>query len=334
MRKISIAVNWQGPLDLQATIEEARIADDSGVHLMSVAEAWGRDAFVILTALAGATTRIHLGTSIVNIFSRTPAALAQHFTTLDSLSGGRMVIGLGTSGPQVIEHFHGMPFKMPVTRMRETIEIINSLVAGIPLHYHGKVFTLDRGFTLRDYQPTATRNHIPIFVGAQGPVSVKMTAEVADGWLPARTMRSQWTDQVREFRQLVADAGRDPESVEIEGPGGARVTNDPSAAYQSTRLQTAFYMAKMGDLHYKHFQDIGLGEVADEVRRQWRENGSAAAYAAVPDDVVQELSFAGPVEACVEWIEAQREAGYNMSRVSVDEQDLKKREVIYRQLVG
>jgi F420-dependent oxidoreductase-like protein len=334
MRRVALGVNWQGAFDVHAAIADAKAADAAGVDLITVAEAWGRDAFTTMTLLAYETKNIHIGTSIINIFSRTPAALAQHFTTLDSLSGGRMVIGLGTSGPQVIEHFHGMPFKMPVTRMRETIEIINSLVAGIPLHYHGKVFTLDRGFTLRDYQPTATRNHIPIFVGAQGPVSVKMTAEVADGWLPARTMRSQWKDQVREFRQLVADAGRDPESVEIEGPGGARVTNDTAAAYQSTRLQTAFYMAKMGDLHYKHFQDIGLGEVADEVRRQWRENGSAAAYAAVPDDVVQELSFAGPVEACVEWIEAQREAGYNMSRVSVDEQDLKKREVIYRQLVG
>ena len=100
-----------------------------------------------------------MATGIVNTYSRTPGALAQHFATLDELSGGRMIIGLGTSGPQVIEHFHGVAFNPPLTRMREYVEIINLLMAGQPLNYAGKVFKLERGFTLRFEPP---RKHVPI----------------------------------------------------------------------------------------------------------------------------------------------------------------------------
>src|SRR5208337_1573644 len=148
-RKLAVGVNWQGKPDFKKTIESAKVAEAAGIHSIWVAEAWGRDAFTLLTLLAEHTGKIQLGTSIVNIYSRTPAALAQHFATLDELSGGRMIIGLGTSGPQVIEHFHGVPFNPPLTRMREVVDIINLLMAGQPLNYPGKVFKLARGFTLR-----------------------------------------------------------------------------------------------------------------------------------------------------------------------------------------
>ncbi len=128
-RKLTIGVNWQGRFDFKALIERAKLADQAGIHSIWVAEAWGRDAFTLLTLLAEHTHKIQLATSIVNIYSRTPAALAQHFATLDEFSGGRMIIGLGTSGPQVIEHFHGVPFNPPLTRMRETVDIINLLIA-------------------------------------------------------------------------------------------------------------------------------------------------------------------------------------------------------------
>jgi len=99
-RKLAVGVNWQGKPDFKGTIEKAKIADAAGIHSIWVAEAWGRDAFTLLTLLAEHTSKIQLATSIVNIYSRTPAALAQHFGTLDELSNGRMIIGLGTSGPQ------------------------------------------------------------------------------------------------------------------------------------------------------------------------------------------------------------------------------------------
>ena len=141
-RKLTMGLNWQGKLDFKAIIERVKIADEAGIHSMWIAEAWGTTPFTLLTLLAEHTKKIHLGTSIVNIYSRTPAALAQHFGTLDELSGGRMIIGLGTSGPQVIEHFHGIKFNPPLTRLKEYVDIINLIMAGTPLNYNGKIFKL------------------------------------------------------------------------------------------------------------------------------------------------------------------------------------------------
>src|SRR5712672_4208259 len=148
-RKVSISFNWQGPMDYDQALARVRFAEEAGVDTAWVAEAWGRDCFTILALMARETQHMLLATGIVNTYSRTPAALAQHFATLDELSGGRMIIGLGTSGPQVIEHFHGVKFNPPLTRMRETVEIINLIMAGTPLNYDGKIFQLKRGFTIR-----------------------------------------------------------------------------------------------------------------------------------------------------------------------------------------
>ncbi|MSP22197.1 MAG: LLM class flavin-dependent oxidoreductase [Dehalococcoidia bacterium] len=334
MHKISIGVNWQGHLDLAATIEEARIADDSGVHLMSVAEAWGRDAFVILTALAGATSRVHLGTSIVNIFSRSPAALAQAFITLDTYFGHRMVIGVGSSGPQVIEHFHGVKFDRPLQRMREYIEIINSITAAEPLHYHGKIFNLDRGFTMRDHQPPADRRHIPIHVASITPKSIEQTAEIADGWIPIFVPRDQWGAQIKIAHDALRAAGRETSAFDIRSGGSVTVTDNPDGAYQKIREGAAFYIAQMGDFYYEHFLRIGLADEANTVRAAWREGGSKAGIAAIPDDLARSLGYAGPVEGCIEWLDAQQEAGYTIHGVSIDERDPKKRAEIYRKLVG
>src|SRR5229473_7928349 len=131
-RRVSISFNWQGPMDYDQALARVRLAEEAGVDTAWVAEAWGRDCFSILALMARETRRIKLGTGIVNTYSRTPAALAQHFATLDEISGGRMIIGLGTSGPQVIEHFHGVKFNPPLTRMKEYIEIINTLMRNEP----------------------------------------------------------------------------------------------------------------------------------------------------------------------------------------------------------
>lgn len=334
MRKISIGVNWQGPLDLQATIEEARIADDAGVHLLSVAEAWGRDAFVILTALAGATTNIHLGTSIVNIFSRTPAALSQAFITLDTYFGHRMVIGLGSSGPQVIEDFHGVKFDRPLQRMREYIEIISAISAAEPLHYNGKIFKLDRGFTMRDHQPPADRRHIPIHVASITPKSIHQTAELADGWIPIFVPREQWPTQVAIAHKALREAGRDTSTFDIRSGGSVSVTANPEAAYGKIKENAAFYIARMGDFYYEHFLRIGLADEANAVRAAWRDGGSKAGIEAVSDELAQSLGYAGPVEGCVEWLDAQQEAGYTIHGVTIEEREPARRAEIYRKLVG
>ena len=123
MRKLSILLAWNGN-NSEQLIAEAKLADESGIDALFVAETWGQDPFTLLTLLAYETRHVKLGTAVANIYARTPAVLAQHFATLDQLSNGRMIIGLGTSGPNVIEHFHGVKFEKPFTRMRGCIAVI------------------------------------------------------------------------------------------------------------------------------------------------------------------------------------------------------------------
>jgi alkanesulfonate monooxygenase SsuD/methylene tetrahydromethanopterin reductase-like flavin-dependent oxidoreductase (luciferase family) len=205
VRNLSIGIDLQSAPDIDNAIEHAKIADDAGVDALFVPEAWGRDAFTILAVLARETRRIKLGTSIVNVYSRSPGALAQHFATLDELSGGRMIIGLGTSGHRVIEHFHGVEFGLPLARLREYVEIINMLMRQEPLHYAGRIFNLERGFKLR-FEPL--RDHIPIWIASLTPKSVKQTAEIADGWLPIFIPKERWKDQLGGFFDAVKAAGR------------------------------------------------------------------------------------------------------------------------------
>ena len=153
-------------------MKRARIAEDVGVESLWVAEAWGRDAFSMLTQLALETKKIQLGTAIVNVFSRTPAVLAMTFGTLDELSGGRAMIGLGSSGANVIEHWHGVKFDKPATRLREYIEIINTIMRRQKLDYDGKVFQMSRGFTM---QFPTVREHIPTYIASITPKSMEQT---------------------------------------------------------------------------------------------------------------------------------------------------------------
>src|SRR5579863_4354798 len=252
-RKLAIGVNWQGKFDFKALVDRAKIADAAGIHSIWVAEAWGRDAFTLLTLLAEHTNKIQLATSIVNIYSRTPAALAQHFGTLDELSNGRMIIGLGTSGPQVIEHFHGIPFNPPLTRLREYIDVINMLMAGTPLNYAGKLFKLSRGFTMRF---ETVRKHVPIWIASLNKKSVELTAQKADGWLPVMIPLGGLKGAIADFRASATAAGR-------EAPGGVIVTNNVDRAMAAHAANVGFYAARMGTFYSEQLTRFGFGaEVA------------------------------------------------------------------------
>jgi F420-dependent oxidoreductase-like protein len=329
-RQISISVNWQGTLDYKALLERVQIADAVGVHSAWVAEAWGRDAFTILTLMADRTRHIHLGTAIVNIYSRTPAALAQHFATLDELSGGRMIIGLGTSGPQVIEHFHGITFNPPLTRLKEYIEIINTLMRGEPLKYSGKLFNLQRGFTLR---LTPVRNHIPIYLATLHAKSVRLTAEMADGWLPVMIPLPQLKDEIEAFRRLSGAAGRSAQAVAVRAPGVVTVTNNVEKVRAEAAGTLAFYIGRMGTFYAEQLTRHGYGDAVQAVKKGW-EAGSRAATAAVPANLLDAISYVGSVDACSERLQAQEESGVDIHSIHVDAADNHEYEQMLQKLVG
>jgi F420-dependent oxidoreductase-like protein len=330
-RILSMSFNWQGLMDYEQACACVRLAEEAGVDTVWVAEAWGRDCFTILTLLARETKRIKLGTGIVNCYSRTPAALAQHFATLDELSGGRMVIGLGTSGHRVIEHFHGVPFQPSLTRLREYVEIIRMILAGEPLKYQGKLFRLERGFRLR-FPPV--RRRIPIFIASLTPKSVAQTAAIADGWMPVMIPLQRLGQEVGTFRQLVRGAGRNPQSVIVRSPGAVTVTQDIDKAREESKAHLAFYITNMGDFYREQLIRLGYEEAVSSVRNAWDEGGRAAGTAAVPDALVESLFLAGPVEACVERLEAQAAAGIDMHTVRVEANDPRETVKILQRLVG
>ncbi len=327
---ISVGIDWQGSIDYPAIIERVKIADAAGVHSVWIPEAWGRDAFTILSVLAHETRHIQLGTGIVNIYSRTPAALAQHFATLDELSGGRMIIGLGTSGAQVIEHFHGVPFEPPRTRLKEYIEIINTLMRGDRLNYRGKLFNLQRGFTLR-FQPV--RNQIPIYLATLNAKSLKLTAELADGWLPIWLPMKKLKAEIDAVRSMSVAAGRPANAVSVRAPSAVAVTPRADEARAAHAGAAAFYIGRMGVYYAAHLTRLGYGETVEQVKSAWQ-NGSRAAAEAVSDELVNETLCAGPVEACLERMQVQEECGVDIHTVSVEAAENAEYERILTKLVG
>jgi F420-dependent oxidoreductase-like protein len=330
-RTLSMSFNWQGPMDYEQACTRVHVADEAGVDTVWVAEAWGRDCFTILTLLARETKRIKLGTGIVNTYSRTPAALAQHFATLDEFSGGRMIIGLGTSSHRVIEHWHGVPFQPSLSRLREYVEIIRMILAGEPLKYPGQVFRLERGFQLR-FQPV--RPSIPIFIASLTPKSVAQTAKIADGWMPVMIPLERLKGEVAAFRQLVREAGRDPQRVIVRSPGSVTVMSDIEKARAESKAHLAFYITNMGEFYREQLIRLGYEEAVSKVRKAWDAGGRAAGTAAVPDALADSLFFAGPVEACLERLAAQDEAGIDMHTIHVEVDGAREAAKILEQLVG
>lgn len=330
-RRLSIGFNWQGALDYDAAIERVRLADEAGIDTVWVPEAWGRDCFTILALFARETSRIQLGTGIVNTYSRTPAALAQHFATLDEVSRGRMIIGLGTSGHRVIEHWHGIPFQPSLTRMREYVDIIRIILSGEPLKYTGKVFNLERGFRLR-FQPV--RAAIPIFIASLTPKSVVQTATIADGWMPVMIPLPQLGQEVTRFRKMVREAGREPHCVTVRSPGAVTVTQEVEKVRHENKAHIAFYVTNMGDFYREQLTRLGYGGAVQQIRQAWDQGGRAAGTEAVPDDLVDSIHFAGPVEACVDRIAALEDAGVDMISIRIDDVGFREIEAVYHKLQG
>src|SRR5438874_8652382 len=171
--------NFPGPWS--EVMEKVKLADELGYDSIWLGESWGYELFTSMADLVRATSRIKIGAGIANIYSRTPALLASTVATLDERSGGRIILGLGPSGANVIEHWHGVPFQKPVQRTREYVEIIRMILRGEPLIYHGEIFNLERGFKLRF---TPLRPDLPMYIAAMGPTNMFQCGEFDDGVLP------------------------------------------------------------------------------------------------------------------------------------------------------
>jgi F420-dependent oxidoreductase-like protein len=293
--KLGLTLPYEGSLPFPEAVELAQRAEALGFDSIWVPEAYGTDAISMLGALAARTERIQLGTGIVNVFSRTPALLAQTAATLDLISGGRFILGLGTSGHQVVRGWHGMAFEQPLLRMRETVAIVRQVLRRDRLLFDGQVFKLEQGLKLLARPVRAT---VPVYLATLTPGGLRLTGELADGWIP--TLFSP--DHMDLFRpELEAGArvsGRSLDSLAIAPYVPVSIDDDRARAREALKPWVALYVGGMGSRRKNFYNDVvsqyGYADDARALQELYLGGKQLEAIRRVPDALVDAITIAGP----------------------------------------
>jgi F420-dependent oxidoreductase-like protein len=305
--KLGLQLGYWGAQPPEGVAELVAAAETAGFDAVFTAEAWGSDAFTPLAWWGRETSRVRLGTSIVQLSGRSPASIAMHALTLDHLSGGRVILGMGVSGPQVVEGWYGQPFAKPLARTREVVGIIRRVLAREepvtndgphhPLPYAGPG-SVGLGKPLRSITHPL-RADLPIWLGAEGPKNVAQTAEIADGWIPifytpgSASMYQPWLDE--GFARPGARRTRD--TFEIAANCHLQVTDDPQSVIDLLKPVVALYMGGMGakdqNFHKNVFERMGYAAVTDQVQELFLAGKREQAAALIPDRLVDDLHIIG-----------------------------------------
>lgn len=307
--RLGLALGYWGPRHrgpdpgrLSLALEAERLGYDS----VWTAEAWGSDAFTTLTWIAAHTRRLRLGTAVAQMAARTPTATAMHALTLDHLSGGRLLLGLGLSGPQVVEGWYGRPFPAsPLTATREYVDVVRQVLRRTaPVTLDGRYHPLpydgpDATGLGRPLKPIVhpLRPGLPVLLGAEGPRNIAQTVRIADGWLPL-----YWSP----FRtELYAEAlAAAPEGFMVAPLAQARLCSDVAEGLRPVKAMLGFYIGGMGharrNFHAALMARMGFADAARRVRELFLAGRREEAVAAVPDDFADEISLVGPRERIAE----------------------------------
>jgi F420-dependent oxidoreductase-like protein len=317
--KLSTMLMYDGnPRDAADQVVEL---EKAGLDTVWVAEVYGFDSPTLMGYLAARTETIEIGAAILNIYSRTPGVLAQTAAGLDNVSGGRAILGLGASGPQVIEGWHGLPYDKPLTRTREVVDIVRAALRRETLEYHGKVFDLplpaDQGLGLGKPLKMLTkpeRSVVPIYVAALGEKNVAGTAEYADGWLPflfaPEKADAVWGEPLR------AGAAKRPAELgplEVVAGGMVAIGDDVKHLLDLARPMVALYVGGMGakgkNFYNSLAQQYGYEKEAAEIQELYLGGNKRDAEALVPTELLEMCNLVGPASYVQERIAAFREAG-------------------------
>jgi alkanesulfonate monooxygenase SsuD/methylene tetrahydromethanopterin reductase-like flavin-dependent oxidoreductase (luciferase family) len=295
--------------DRKLYLRAAQLADELGYHSFWLPEAWGYEVFALLTEMAVHTKRIQLGTGIINVFSRTPGLIAMSAATVDEISEGRLILGIGTSGKNVIEGFHGRPFDKPLSQVKDVIKVTRALLAGQKQSDAGATLTQYRPFKL-EMKPL--RPAIPIYVAALRQKAIEQIGECADGWIP-----TFWPyDKLAEGRAWIAAgalrAGRDASKI-VTAPF---TTALPMAGVGGTAMAKqiiAFYVGGMGDYYIELLTRFGFGEDCKKVAGLYQDKATRAQAAdAVSDAMIEALTITGDPAHCVAELRRRRSLGMDL----------------------
>jgi len=282
-------------------IQAAQQIENLGYDSIWVPELWGRDAFTFLSQLAVYTQRVRIGSAIVNIFGRSPATLATTAASLDETSNGRFVLGMGLSGPIVIQDWHGIKWEKPLQRTREYFEIIRLILSCERVNYDGQIFKL-KGFQLpKHFQPT--RADLPLFLAALGPKNMKLAGEIADGWFPIWSPVSKNEQMIAMVQKAAKDAGR-PKVEVAQFILTAVSEQNPEEVKMLMRKHIAYYVGGMGEVGGRNFyfnilDRLGYGKAANEIRMVWERDYQEMAAAKVSDELLDELAVVGTPDECI-----------------------------------
>lgn len=328
--KLGLQLGYWGAQPPANAAELVVEADRSGFDAVFSAESWGNDAFTPLAWWGSSTERIRLGTSVAQMSARTPTNCAMHALTLDHLSGGRAILGLGVSGPQVVEGWYGQPFQKPLARTREYVSIVRQVLAReaavrndgphYPLPYTGPG-SLELGKPLKPITHPL-RADLPIWLGAEGPKNVALTAEIADGWLAIyytprlAPMYNEWLDE--GFAR--PGARRSREDFEIAATCQVIVTDDRQAEIDKLRPITALYVGGMGaaemNFHAQVYTRMGYGDEVAEIQQLFLSGRKDEAAAIVPDQMVTDTMIIGNVDEVRTQVKEWEDAGVTMLLVT------------------
>ncbi|MFI9200613.1 LLM class F420-dependent oxidoreductase [Streptomyces sp. NPDC053048] len=310
--RLGLALGYWGRRPDPRHLTLARHAERLGYHSVWTAESWGSDAFTPLTWIAAHTRRIRLGTAVAQMAARSPTATAMHALTLDHLSGGRVLLGLGLSGPQVVEGWYGRPFpRSPLTATREYVDVVRQVLRReAPVALDGRFHPLPRtgpgttglGKPLRSITHPL-RPGLPVLLGAEGPRNVAQTARIADGWLPL-----YWSPERTDLHTEALAAA--PEGFMVAPLVRARLCVDVAEGLRPVKTMLALYVGGMGhasrNFHAGLMARMGYGEQARAVQELFLSGRREEAVAAVPDAFADEISLVGPRERIAERLELWR----------------------------
>ena len=301
--------------DWSDVVRFATESEKLGVDFAWSAEAWGLDAVAPLGFLAARTSRMKLGTGIMQISARAPSMTAMTALTLAAISDDRFVLGLGASGPQVVEGLHGVPFAKPLGRMRETLQIVRKAFAGEPVAHQGEHFVLPRpggeGKALRLAQPA--NPDIPIYLATLTPRSLELTGELADGWIGTSFSPESAESFFSYIEAGAKKAGRRLSDLDLQVGGAVAFDENVAGTLAASKLGLAFTLGAMGSARHNFYNAAyrrgAFAEVAVESQRLWLEGKREQAAARIPDEMVLGSNLIGDESAVRERIRSYRAAG-------------------------
>ena len=319
---IGIGSAYYNGEDWQELVQYTMAADSMGVDYVWSAEAWGMDAVVPLAYIAAKTQHIKLGTGIIQISSRVPPMIAMTAQSLRTVSNNRFVLGLGVSGPQVVEGLHGASFAKPLSRLRECVEIIQMGLRSERVAYDGEHYVLPRpggeGKPIRLSQPPAP--DLPIYLATLGPKAMELTGELADGWIGTSFVPEHADVFMAPLQRGLKKSGRSLSDLDIQVGGSLEISEDVERLIEARRPAMAFTLGGMGSAQTNFYNDAfsraGYEAEAKKVQSLWVDGKKEEAIRAVPDEMVLKTNLIGTREMVIERIRAYAAVGVTTLRVS------------------